>query len=194
MHVKKNSSDSLLGQTLEVSKQLNNGGYKSWFTGVTTISNETQLEENLTVVKNSLRSLYKNIWSFKLNEEAIQKPGILGTFALFKSNFKKELYLETIIDINKRICLTIVRISAHRLEVESGEYKKQFVSERICKLCKLDQVEDEIRLLYNCSAYNIERQTFSASVIANIPNFRVLNDKEKFIWLVTCEDKTFFII
>ena len=45
LHVKQNSSDSLGGQTLEVSKQLHNDGYKSWFTGVTSILNETELDE-----------------------------------------------------------------------------------------------------------------------------------------------------
>ena len=30
---------------------------------------------------------------------------------------------------------------------------------------------------------------FFASVIANIPNFRLLKYKEKCIWLMTCEDK-----
>ena len=179
LHVKQNRSDSLLRQTLEFSKQLNNGGYKSWFTGVTTILNETELdEENKTLIKYDLRSLYKNIWSTKLNEETIQKQGKLRTFALFKSNFEEESYLETVNDIYKRKRLTRVRLSAHRLEVESGRNKKQPVSERICKLCKLDQVEDEIHFLCNCSAYNTERQTFFASVIANIPNFRLLNKQE----------------
>ena len=49
-------------QTLEVSKQLNNVSYKSWFTGVRTFLNDTQFhEENMTLVKNNLRSLYRNI-------------------------------------------------------------------------------------------------------------------------------------
>ena len=65
--------------------------------------------------------------------------------------------------------------------VECGRNKTQSISERICKLCKLDLVEDEIHFLCNCSAYNIERQTIFASVIANIPNFRLLHAKEKFI-------------
>ena len=52
LHAKQNSSDSLLGQTLEVSKQLHNDGYKSSFTGVTTILNETELdEETMTLVR-----------------------------------------------------------------------------------------------------------------------------------------------
>ena len=44
--------------------------------------------------------------------------------------FQKEVYLETFKDVQKRKCLTQFRISAHRLEVESGRYKKKSVSER----------------------------------------------------------------
>ena len=38
----------------------------------------------MTLVRYNLRSLYKNIWSTKLDKEAIQKQGKLRTFALFK--------------------------------------------------------------------------------------------------------------
>ena len=41
-------------------------------------------------------------------------------------------------------CLTQFRVSAHRLEIESGRYKKKTVSERICKFCNLNTVEDEV--------------------------------------------------
>ena len=61
---------------------------------------ETQLdEENMTMVKNNLQSLYKVIWSTKLNEEATENQGKVQTFALFKSNFETELYLETVNNI-----------------------------------------------------------------------------------------------
>ena len=50
-------------------------------------------------VRYNLRILYKNIWSTKLNGGAIQKQGKLRTFALFKSNFEKEVYIETVDDI-----------------------------------------------------------------------------------------------
>ena len=55
MCMQQKSSGSLPRQTLEVSnsKQLTNESYKSWFTGITTIFNETQPdEENMTLVKN----------------------------------------------------------------------------------------------------------------------------------------------
>ena len=113
-----------------------------------------------------------------------RSKGKLRTFALFKSNFEKELYLETVDDIYKRKCLTRFKISAHRLEVESGRYKKQPVSDRICKFCKLDQIEDEIHFLCNCSAYNFERQTFFHFSYCKYSKLRLLSEKEKFIWLM----------
>ena len=66
------------------------------------------------------------------------------------------MYIESVKDVQKRKCLTQFRVSAHRLEIESGRYKKKSVSERICKYCKLNAVEDEVHFLCNCSAY----QTF----------------------------------
>ena len=79
-----------------------------------------------------------------VNEEGVIKQGKLRTYALFKSNFQKEVYLETIKVVQKRKCLTQFRVSAHRLEIESGRCKIKNVSERIYKFCNLNTVEDEV--------------------------------------------------
>ena len=52
--------------------------------------------------------------TLNVNEEAFIKQGKLRTYALFKSNFQKEVYLETVKDVQKRKCLTQFRVSAHR--------------------------------------------------------------------------------
>ena len=69
-----------------------------------------------------------------VNEEAVIKQGKLRSYDLFKSKFQKEVYWETVKDVQKRKCLTQFRVSAHRLEIGSGRYKKRAVSERICKV------------------------------------------------------------
>ena len=77
-------------QTLQTSKQLHNHGYKSWYSGVDTILNAVKLDEfNICLIKTSLKNLYRNIWSRKINKEAVIKQGKLRTFALFKSFFQK---------------------------------------------------------------------------------------------------------
>ena len=109
------------------------------------ILNELNLnDENVCSVNPHLNILYRKNWTKNVNEEAFIKQGKLRTYALFKSNFKKEVYLETVNDVQKRKCLTQFRVSAHRLEIESGRYKKKTVSERICKFCYLNTIEDEV--------------------------------------------------
>ena len=112
-----------------------------------------QMDLNICSVKLHLNNLYKKNWSKSIEVEAIIKQGKLRTYVLFKPYFHKEVYLESVKDIQKRKCLTQFRVSAHRLEIESGRYKKNSVSERICQYCKLNAVEDEVHFLCNCSAY-----------------------------------------
>ena len=84
--------------------------------------------------------------------------------------------------------LTQFRVSAHRLEIESGRYKKNTVSERIYKFFNLNTVEDEVHFLCNCSAYHNERQLFFKYIVDSAPSFRTLDGSAKLIWLMTCED------
>ena len=79
-------------------------------------------------------------------------------------------------------------MSAHRLETEPGRYKKKTVSERICKFCNLNTVEDEVHFLCNCSAYHIERRLCFKYIVDSAPSFRTLDDSAKLIWLMSCED------
>ena len=106
------------------------------------ILNELNLnEENICSVNPHLNILYRKKLTKHVKEEAVK----LRTYALFKSNFQKEVYLETVKNVQKRKRLkTQFRVSAHSLEVESGSYEKKTVSERICKFCNLNTVEDEV--------------------------------------------------
>ena len=123
-----------------------------------------------------------------VNEEAVIKQGKLRTYDLFKSNFQNEVYLQTVKDVQKRKCLTQFRVSSHRLEIGSGRYKKRAVSERICKFCNLNTIEDKVHFLCNCSAYHNERQRFFKYIVDIAPSFITLDYSDKLIWLMTCED------
>ena len=189
LHVKGKEPDSLLNQTLQTSIQLQKDGFKSWYSGMEVILNELNPnEENICSVNPHLNILYGKNWTKNVNEEAVIKQGQLRIYALFKSNFQKEVYLQTVKDGQKRKCLTQFRGSAHHLEIEPGRYKKKTVSERICKFCNLNTVEDEVHFLCNCSAYHNERQLFFRYIVGSAPSFRTLDDSAKLIWLMTCED------
>lgn len=96
-------------------------------------------------------------------------------------------YLETITDARKRKYLTQLRIYSHRLEVESGRYIKKPLSERICKCCSLNQVEDKKHFLCICPSYDSERYISFKDIIDLVPSFNTLDDSE-IIMVMTCED------
>ena len=103
LHVKGKESDSLLNQTLQTSIQLHKDGFKSWYSGVEVILNELNLnEENICSVNPHLNILCRKNWTKNVNEEAVIKQGKLRTYALFKSNFQKEVYLETVKDVQEK--------------------------------------------------------------------------------------------
>ena len=69
--------------------------------------------------------MYRQLWYNKLQDEAIIKNGKLRTFYNFKSVFQKEIYLDIV--KGHQQALTKLRISAHKLEIESGRYSKMLV-------------------------------------------------------------------
>ena len=75
----------------------------------------------------------------------------LKTYKLFKKNFQLEYYLTAVATVKYRIGLTRIRVSCHRLAIETGRYQKPTslpINQRLCILC--NQVEDEIHLVCIC--------------------------------------------
>ena len=107
---------------------------KSWFTGVDTILKELNVNEmNCSQAKLSLIKRYKTLWRNKLETEAVTKKGKLRTYFSFKSVFQNEAYLNVVRNRSHQRSLTKLRISSHKLEIESGRYSRKAVAERICK-------------------------------------------------------------
>ena len=43
------------------------------------------------------------------------------------------------------------------IQLELGRYSRVAVQERLCKVCKSGQIEDEYHLLFQCERYKVER-------------------------------------
>ena len=80
----------------------------------------------------------------------------------FKKEFEPEGYLDQIKHISARKQFAKFRISNHQLQIETGRYRtdKIFNANRICKLCNLNETEDETHLLFHCHCYNSIRMSF----------------------------------
>ena len=78
----------------------------------------------------------------------------LRTFRKFKLTHDYKNYLTNVRNINHRVAITKLRLSNHKLAIETGRYVKLYQppDQRICPLCKTG-LEDEEHFLMNCIAY-----------------------------------------
>ena len=87
----------------------------------------------------------------------------LRTFRKFKTieNYECEDYFRQVTNVRHRITLTKLRLSNHKLAIETGRYVRPYKKreERICPICKKD-VEDEINFLTLCPAYQEKKKYF----------------------------------
>ena len=67
-------------------------------------------------------------------------------------------YLHQVTNARHRIALTKLRLSNHKLAIETGRYSRPFKkpAERICPICKIE-MEDEYHFLNICPAYQEKR-------------------------------------
>ena len=87
----------------------------------------------------------------------------LRTYSLFKNQFEMEKYLLHVKDKNVRSCFTKLRISSHKLMIETGRYnrpRKIPVNERYCNYCKNNNIEEEILFVFRptCKLFETERE------------------------------------
>ena len=140
------------------------------------------------LIKKYLVKGFKAFW-YKQREEK-STDGKLDTYFNIKKEFKSESYL--ILDnfhMRKAICK--LRLSAHNLLIETGRYAKPRSlprSERICKNCNLNCIENEFHFLSRCSLYETERTHLYLQIQRKNDNFMSLHDNDKARWLLLQED------
>lgn len=116
--------------------------------------------------------------------------GKLDTYFSIKQTFCRESYL-SLSSFHHRRALCKLRISAHNLRIETERYNKAkhlTREERICCHCSLNKTENEIHFLTQCTLYKSERLHLFNNISDTNPNFVLLNDNDKAIWLLLQED------
>ena len=94
-----------------------------------------------------------------MNERTRIKKNKLRTLRKFKLTHDYENYLTNVRNINHRVAITKLRLSNHKLAIETGRYVKPYQppDQRICPLCKTG-IEDEEHFLMNCIAHRDPRR------------------------------------
>ena len=62
-----------------------------------------------------------------------------------------------IANVRHRSTITKLRISCHKLRIESGRHNHSALEQRICQFCSLGKVEDEVHYTMDCPLYGSDR-------------------------------------
>lgn len=201
-------NNNLLKEAIQLSSAMNKNNHESWVGCIHKIFkylkleyifiNENKYKTNFIVnkVKENLTIIFKKQWLNKINSiNGTRKKSSgnkLRTYKKFKNNFAFENYLHIGSKSNRQI-ITKFRVSAHDLEIERGRYSGVTAENRICRLCNLE-VEDEFHFLLKCPSLARIRDIYMQKIYKNFKNIVQLSDENKFIWILSSEDKLVFDI
>ena len=153
----------------------------------------------------SVKGCFDRYWldeikSCRIGADNIQHNKIL-TYSTFKCHFSTELYITLVQNRNQRCDLTRLRVSAHRLGVETQRYKRPPVprTQRYCAYCppvpvpgglSIRPVDDECHCLTSCVVGQQERPQLFQSIASSNSKFIDLSNEDKFKYLVCPTNNT----
>ena len=82
------------------------------------------------------------------------------------------------------------KISSRKLMIELGRYQRDHKPKenRLCPLCKSNQVKNESHFLFQCSRYSFQRETFLNRINGIIPDFERKSTSESIKLLMNSDD------
>lgn len=138
-------------------------------------------------IKLKLNSFFSYFWKSQVQQCS---SGKLRTYSKVKYRLNFEEYLHNICNVKCRLAVTRLRISAHRLPVETGRYVKIQYDDRKCNLCAEREIGDEFHYLMSCShsSFVKVREVFINNLISINSDFHKFNTKDLFLYLLSMHD------
>ena len=76
---------------------------------------------------------------------------------MFKHELKMENYLKCVTNRQSRMNIARLRVSSHKLRIQTGRQEKIDIDKRICLHCTVDAIDCELHFLTECNFHNNER-------------------------------------
>lgn len=192
-------SNTIVKQVYHDLLRLHECGHNTWVTRACELAGKYNIKigtgENYRTFKNNCKGVLTNCYKINWAAEVINvaKYPKIRTYCLHKSEFVLEPYLDHVHDIRYRSAISKLRASSHALEIERGRYTnpRTPVDDRLCLAC--GEVEDEVHFIINCSIFNATRNAFFDKVVLSYPGFRDLNDKDKYIFLMSTRNEQLLV-
>ena len=98
----------------------------------------------------------------------------LEFYRSFKTDHTYSSYLDLTRGTAGRRALVKLRISNHKLMIETGRCNRTTKDNRHCPFCRSNVIEDEVHFLFQCHTYSMIRNKFYNKVKTLIPNITQL--------------------
>ena len=141
--------------------------------------NEGKIKQYVELMKKK----YISYWN-----QTLQHSQKLSFYYTFKKNYSLSAYLDLTKKNPSRKSLVKLRISSHKLRIETGRYDKIPRDERLCSLCNCNKIEDETHFLLDCPSYSSIRDRFFSKIEPKIPFLRLLSHETLLSHLMNCTD------
>ena len=152
------------------------------------VSHETLKKQ----LKLKLQQQYVSEW-----KEDIGSSSKLNFYGEIKEKYTFEKYLDFIDNRQHKAALTKLRISAHRLHIETGRYKRYYYNlrryvntprERTCSVCVEIEIENECYFLFECEKSKALRKKIYRKITPIKENFVTMNNSEKVQFLFSLSE------
>ena len=140
--------------------------------------------ETENVHKVAFETLKENFYRDSF-EQITSEHSKLRTYAKLKTEIRMEDYLTSVENIKDRTALTKIRLSNHDLMIEKGRHQGLQENQRLCPFCTNNQVENEYHFIVECGTFNVHRQDLFVKVTEADNGFTLLDENEKFIFLLS---------
>ena len=193
LHLESLPEDNIAKQCLYLSKEMADRNQLSLMQRVNSLCNYSNLNiSNLNIsdfnnFKTHIRlSVNKTSINHQLNLLKLNKK--LKFYSTFKKDCHKTDFLDPIKNTLHKRQVNKFRLGNHNLRIETGRHNKTPENLRICPLCHLNEIEDELQFLFSCHHYNDIRKKFFTEINIRYQNFNDLDNNSKILFLFNSVD------
>lgn len=142
------------------------------------------------ILKAKLQSTFQTFWHDSIHDDTKSVNGNkLRNYRIYKTNFRKEDYLNNLYYFPYRSKLANLRLSSHKLHIETGRYvnskERLNPEDRICNNCNLKLCEDEFHFIVICPNYSDIRKNMIDNIVSKHPSISQLDNDRLYIWLMS---------
>ena len=155
--------------------------YNNWSSEIFKIIDSVDLHEeilfnlNINVIKEKIERKTCET----LVENISHKPK-LRTYVKFKSIYKVEKYVMLNLSRSQRSLIAQFRMGVLPLRIETGRFRHEPLTDRLCRFCNMNVIEDECHFLFDCHQYDEIRQQYLGQIFATIQG---MQNEEKLEYL-----------